>query len=263
MLQTTKILSPLIDEKISILKNRFFKEPQNNLSRDEFIEQANSWFLATKINRLNGLEKFPHKDVIIGCTQFIENICLKHKWNIQVLPEDYAYYSVMGKQSTNVGKLLPGIPLIVSIPNWKHGHRPEWKEVLKECEDKNIDIHIDCAWLTVARDINIDFDHPNIKTIGMSISKYIGSWNRIGLRWAKQKTLDSVTLFNVQNKYNDALISCGSFLMNNIERDYGWNTYGEKYKSICRENNLEETNFIYVAKKNGEPVSVSNLLLSK
>ena len=118
MLQTTKILSPLIDEKISILKNRFFKEPQNNLSRDEFIEQANSWFLATKINRLNGLEKFPHKDVIIGCTQFIENICVKHKWNIQVLPEDYAYYSVMGKQSTNVGKLLPGIPLIVSILNW-------------------------------------------------------------------------------------------------------------------------------------------------
>lgn len=263
MSEINKTLLPLIDQKISSLRNRFFEESQKIPTQKEFIKQASDWFLSTKLNQLNGIDKFPHKDIIIGCTQFIENICLKNKWNIQILPEEYGYYSVMGKQSTNVGELIPDVPLIVSIPNWKHGHRPEWKQVLKECESKNIDIHIDCAWLTVARDIELDFDHPNIKTIGMSISKYIGSWNRIGLRWSKQKTLDSVTLFNAQNKYNDALVSCGSFIMSNLERDYGWNTYGEKYKSICQEHNLEKTNFIYVAKQSGQPVSISNLLLSR
>lgn len=259
----SKILLPLIDDKISNLKQRYFNEPQKVPSREEFIAQATDWFLSTKINKLSGIKKFPHTDIIIGCTQFIENICLKNKWNIQVLPEDYAYYSVMGKQSTNVGDLEPNKPLIVSIPNWKYGHRPQWNVILKECEQKNIDIHIDCAWLTVARDIELNFDHPNIKSIGMSISKYIGSWNRIGLRWSKQKTLDSVTMYNAQKKYNDALISCGSFIMDNVERDYGWNTYGEKYQTVCKEHNLEQTNFIYVAKQNGAPVSVSNLLLSK
>ena len=263
MKEINKKLFPLIDDKIFNLKNRFFEESQKIPSKDEFIEQANSWFLSTKINKLNGIDKFSNKDIIIGCTQFIENLCLKYKWNVQVLPEEYAYYSVMGKQSTNIGELLPKVPLIVSIPNWKHGHRPEWKKILEECENKNIDIHIDCAWLTVARDIELDLDHPNIKTVGMSISKYIGSWNRVGLRWSKQKTLDSVTLFNAQGKYNDTLVSCGSFIMDNLERDYGWNTYGEKYKTVCQENNLEETNFIYVAKENSEPVSISNLLLSK
>jgi hypothetical protein len=259
----SKTLQPLIDDKISNLKQRYFNESQKVPSRDEFIAQATNWFLSTKLNKLSGIDQFPHTDIIIGCTQFIENICLKNKWNIQVLPEEYAYYSVMGKQSTNIGDLVSNKPLIVSLPNWKHGHRPHWNAILKECEQKNIDIHIDCAWLTVAKDIELNFDHPNVKSIGMSISKYIGSWNRIGLRWSKQKTLDSVTMFNVQKKYNDALISCGSFIMDNLERDYGWNTYGEKYQTVCKEHNLEQTNFIYVAKHNNEPVSVSNLLISK
>ena len=124
-------------------------------------------------------------------------------------------------------------------------------------------MHIDCAWITVSKDINLDFGHPNIKSFGMSLSKYIGSWNRIGLRYSKQRTMDSITMFNAQQKYNDALISCGSFVMDNIERDYGWNTYGEKYKKICKDNNLQETNFFNVAKKDGECVSVSEQLVIK
>jgi hypothetical protein len=255
--------TPVQDQKILNLKTRFFEEPQKIPTRAQFIEQATQWFMSTKLNNLSGIETLPNKDIIIGCTQFIENICLKQKWNIQILPEEYAYYSVMGKQATNVGELEPGIPLLVSLPNWRYGHRSEWSAVLKECEDKQIDIHIDCAWLTVARNIEINFDHPNIKSVGMSISKPINGWNRIGLRWSKQKTIDSVTMFNIQHKYNDALISCGSFIMDNLPRDYGWNTYSEKYTSICKQNNLSETNYYYLAKKEDEIVGVADLLVSK
>lgn len=256
-------LNPCFDDKIKKLREEFFSDRQQRVSKDTFINFANEWFLSTKINNIEGIELFPHKDIIIGCTQFIESLCLKHSWNIQVLPEEYAYYTVMGKQSTQPTELKPNVPLIVSIPNWKHGHRPNWEEILKECEEKNIDIHVDGAWLTVAKNINLNLDHPNIKSFGMSISKYIGSWNRIGIRWCKQRTLDTITMFNIQGKYNDALTACGYFIMNNLERDYGWNTYGEKYNKICREHLLDSSNFFYVAKKNNVPVSVSDLLLSK
>lgn len=256
-------LIPCVDENIRNLKEKFFNESQKNPDRDTFIEFSNEWFLSSKLNDINGIELFPNKDIIIGCTQYIESLCLKYSWNIQVLPEEYGYYNVMGKPYTEPGQLQPNIPLIISIPNWKHGHRPEWNDVLKECEEKNIDVHIDGAWLTVAKDIKLDLDHPNIKSFAMSISKYIGSWNRVGLRWCKQRSLDTITMFNVQGKYNQPLTSCGHFIMNNIERDYGWNTYGKKYDQVCKDYKLKASNFFYVAKKDDIPVSISNLLLSK
>ena len=72
----------------------------------------------------------------MGCTHYIESLVSKHSWNIQILPKDYAYYQVMGKQPTNPGELTPNIPLIVSLPNWYYGDRPDWESVLKECEEK-------------------------------------------------------------------------------------------------------------------------------
>ncbi len=258
--EPSKILKLLTDTKTRSLKDDFFANEQKVPSRAEFITQADEWFMSTKINSLHGIEQFPNKDIIIGCTQFIENLFLKHKWNIQVLPEDYAYYTIMGKKPTQVGSLEPNIPLIVSVPNWKYGHRPHWGDILNECQNKNIDIHVDCAWLPVARNIELDFDHPNIKSVGMSISKIIGGWNRIGLRYSKQKTVDPITLYNQSGKYGDALITAGSFIMSNLERDYVWNTYEKQYEQVCKEHNLEETNFINVAKKDGVPVGIAHLL---
>ena len=44
----------------------------------------------------------------------------------------------MGKKARQVGQLEPGRPLIVSLPNFYYGDRPDWQEVLKECEQKDI-----------------------------------------------------------------------------------------------------------------------------
>ena len=75
----TKILHLLTDKKTRAIKDNFFAEPQKVPSRDEFIEQADEWFMSTKINSLHGIEQFPNKDIIIGCTQFIENLCLRYR----------------------------------------------------------------------------------------------------------------------------------------------------------------------------------------
>ena len=154
----------------------------------------------------------------------------------------------MGKKHTAPGDLQPGVPLIVSLPNYYYGQRPEWQEVLKECEDKEIDIHIDCAWVTAAKGFDFNFDHPNIKSFAMSMSKYNFTWNRIGLRWSRQRTMDSCTLLSTQRKYNELTTACGSFMMDNISRDYGWEKYGKLNQQICDKLGLEPTMFFYVVK---------------
>ena len=255
------ILHPIEDEHLSSLKKSWYKDPQQPIKHDDFVDKASTWFRSTKINDLHGWDKFPCIDVIMGCTHFIESNASKHKWNIQILQKEYAYYTVMGKQHTEVGKLEPGKPLIVSLPNYYYGDRPDWKQVLKECEEKDIDIHIDCAWLPAARGFKFNFDHPNIKSFAMSMSKYNFTWNRIGLRWSRQRTMDSCSLISAQKKYNELTTACGAFMMDNIPRDYGWEKYGDLGKKICKKLDLTQTMFCYVVKdKDNKLYSIGNIL---
>lgn len=246
---TTKLI-PIQDPFLLGLKKDWFNQAHRPVNYAEFIMIADRWFKSTTLNDLQGWDTFPCIDVIIGCTHFIESLIIKYgRDGIQILPEEYAYYSLMGIHGTAVGNLKPNIPLIISLPNWRYADiRPEWPDVLKECEAKNIDIHIDFAWITAARDIVMDLSHPNIKSIGMSISKYALEWNRIGLRWSRQRTSDPITMFNhYHGDVNTNLTTCGAFMMKNIPRDYGWNTYSNDHYKLCKELNLQPSKLVHVA----------------
>lgn len=246
----TKKLYPVSDAFLRGLREQWLGNTQKLCAHQDFINVADEWFRSSKVNNIQGWQEFPCRDVIMGCTHFIENFVQKHGWDgMQVLPEDYAYYSLMGKMPRSAGDLEPNKPLIVSLPNWRYADlRPEWPDILVECEEKNIDIHIDFAWITTARGIDIDLSHPCIKSFAMSMSKYDLQWNRVGLRWCRQRTMDSITLFN--HYYSDAnsiLSSVGVFMAERIPRDYGWNTYGDQHFDCCSQLNLLPTKLLHVA----------------
>ena len=94
------ILRPLEDKHLSDLKDAWYKEPQQPIKHNDFVDKASTWFRSTKINDLQGWDKFPCIDVIMGCTHFIESNASKNNWNIQILQKEYAYYTVMGKKHT-------------------------------------------------------------------------------------------------------------------------------------------------------------------
>jgi len=264
--QTTKKLLPLQDDYLNNLKRSWFQEPQTYVNYHEFKILAERWFKSTQVNDIQGWNAFPCVDVMLGCTHFIEAFILKYGWDgMQILPNEYAYYALIGgKHGTEVGNLRPGVPLIVSLPNWRCADlRWDWEDVLRECEAKNIDIHIDFAWITSARNINIDLDHPTIKSFGMSMSKYALEWNRIGLRWSRQRTSDSITMFNhYYGDVNSNLTSCGAYMIKNIPRDYGWNNYGDQHEKICRRLGLNTTNLLHVAHNvdRSESIGIGKLL---
>lgn len=264
-IQLNEKLIPVVDTYMQELKDNWYSKPQITTSNNDFVPLANEWFKSTRINNLHGWDQFPCADIVLGCTHYIESIVLKYGWDgFQILPEDYAYYGLMGKFGVDVGNLAPNIPLLVSLPNWKYSDlRPEWDAVLKECEQKNIDIHIDMAWIITAKDISIDLSHPKIKSFAMSMSKYNMQWNRIGLRWSKQRTMDSVTIFNhYYGDVNNGIISCGAYMLNNISRDYGWDNYGKQYNQLCEDYNLVKTKLLHVARVPGNdyPNGVAHLL---
>jgi hypothetical protein len=258
----TQRLYHLHDNFLMRLKNQWFTNSHPVIGYQKFIPIADAWFKSSKINTLVGWNEFSNIDVTMGCTHFIESLLIKHSRQIQVLPNDYAYYGLMGIHGTPLGSLRPEIPLIVSLPNWKAADiRSDWSAVLSECESKNIDIHIDMAWMTIARDIELDLTHPCIKSFAMSISKYSIEWNRVGLRWSRQRTMDPITMFNhYQGDINSSATSCGAFIMDQLPRDYAWETYRDKHFKICKDYHLTPTKMIHVAKQQDQVVGIARLL---
>lgn len=255
---------PFADQKLFNLNDHWRDCKKLDITPSEFIQSADRWFKSTKLNNLNGWENFDQIDYTLGCAHFIDSTAAKYKWNIQVLPLEYATYKLMGIQQTLPGELVPKVPLFITVPNWHFGGtRPEWDSVMQECEEKGIPVHIDFAWFITAKNINLDLNYDCIKSFGMSFSKYNMSWNRCGLRWSKQRTIDSVTIENhYYRNSNINTLSAGAFFMENIPMDYLWNTYSELNQKVCNGYDLSPTDIFHVAIDNasGNKVGIGNIL---
>jgi len=261
----TNTFIPLTDDYLKRIRSEWFERSHPVVTNQQLIPALNKWFQTTRVNDLQGWASLPCIDITMGNTHYIESFVIRNGWDgFQVLTDEYAYYSFNGKWGVEPGNLEPNKPLIITIPHYKWaGVRPQWLDILRECEQKNIDIHIDMAWCTLSKNVAIDFGHPNIQSVGMSISKYSMQWNRIGLRYSKQRTMDSITMFNhyYQPDTNSSLSSCGAYAIDRIPRDYSWTTYGTSHSDICKSLNLVETDLVHVVKlQDGTPMGITNLL---
>ena len=259
--EITQQLRTIDDFKMKSLRDQWYSNPQSQTSYKNFIPQASEWFADSNANNLQGWQSLPCIDVTMGCTHYIESFVQRHGWNgFQILKNEYAYYTLMGKHGVEVDQLESNKPLIITVPHWQFcDSRPEWPEVLKVCEQRNIDM----AWIITAKDISIDFSHPCIQSVGMSLSKLSLQWSRVGLRFSRQKTMDSITIFNdFYIDTNTVMTSTGSYWMDNFDRDYLWNTYGQSHQDLCHDLDLTPTKIIHVVKDpyTGKSLGIGRIL---
>lgn len=257
--------SPLTDRRIeSIIRDVLSGKINPDISDqiyESFKIEAENWIVSSKFNQLIGLETFLRKDIIIGCTQFIDNLYMQGP--VQVLNNDYRYHQRLGlAYFRDVGSLIKDIPLIIAMPFPSIGApHQDMEEILYEAKSKNIPIHIDGAWVTCCRDITFDFHHPSIASVGISLSKGLGlGWNRVGLRWIKEYKQDSITIMNDFAMNNRALSMIGLHFLRNLPTDYLWSVHGNNYYKICSDFNLTPTKSIYLALRDGQPIGISPLL---
>lgn len=257
--------SPLSDNHIEsmiqdVLSGQLDRDISNNIYSNFKIE-ANNYFNNSKLNSLKGLDTFNRIDIINGCTQYIDNLYMQGP--VQVLRGDYRYHERLNlAYIKDVGSLIRDIPLIIAMPFPSVGAvNSDMNEILHECTIKNIPVHIDGAWLTCCKDIEFDFTHNTIQSVGISLSKGLGlGWNRIGLRYTRQTNIDSVTIMNDFNMNLRAVAMIGLHFVRNLPSDYLWNKYSESYYKICRDFSLTPTNSIYLALRDNQPVGISPLI---
>jgi hypothetical protein len=251
---------PLIDESIPFVEDEY-KYPLF----DWFTDKFEYWLEYSRRNKILGLSKFNRTDIILGCTQYIDNLYMKHGvQNIQILEGEYKYHTRLysGLTPVKVGSLHPRKILIISAPFPNGSMHPQWNEILDECFEKNIKVHIDGAWITAAKDINLNLHHPCIQSIGISLSKGYGlsGWNRIGLRWTNDSDADSITLMNEYHQIPTLPIKIGIYMLDNLMADHLWDKHESNYYKICADFDLTPTNTIHIGLKNGFVWGIAPLL---
>jgi hypothetical protein len=137
----------------------------------------------------------------------------------------------------------------------------QMQEILDKCHIYDIPVHIDGAWISCIRDIEFDFDHPAIQTIGFSLSKGGLGGNRIGVRLSRKIPKGAVTIMNDFNMCPQALMSVGMQFMDKLGPEYFWKKYEKKYYQVCKDFDLTPTKAIHLAKdRDGRPVGIRPLL---
>jgi hypothetical protein len=243
-----------------VLSGKLDKDITNKVYTN-FKSEMTEWLFKSKLNNLTGFEVFNRIDIINGCTQFIDNLYMQGP--VQTVRGDYKYHERLKlSYIKDVGSLIPNIPLIIAMPFPQVGApHTDMLELLNEATIKQIDVHIDGAWITCCKDVAFNFSHPSIKSVGISLSKGLGlGWNRIGLRWTRQTTADSITIMNDFNMNLRAPAMIGLHFIRNLPQDYLWNKYNSIYYTVCKDFDLTPTNSIYLALKNTQPVGLSPLI---
>ena len=224
-----------------------------NNPHDEFKENFNYYVKNNSGFNLDNIELFPHKEIIIGCHHYLDGLMIKHgRENLQVLEHDYTYYQRLDtKRKWSIpGSLRPNTPLVIATPFPGYlGLHPQFEDILQEATEKNIDVHLDGAWLSCSTGITVDLDWSCIKSIGISLSKgYHASWNRIGLRYTRNEDLhDPITIYDRSRMCPQTTAIAGILLLENVPMDYLWNTYGERYYKIVEHFDLEIGNILFAA----------------
>ena len=236
--------------------------------KQKYEEKFLSQLLEYPHSSIKGLEQFTHVDSIIGCTQFIDNIYQSHGKNVFVLENDYGYHKQIRGDSVkieNIKHLKRDSHIILSVPQAYCCGIPDLYDPILEVADMlGIHIHLDLAWWTISKGLNIDVTHKCIETIGTSLSKPFSlSRNKIGIRLSKTKMNDAVAVHNKRNLVPFSLLKIGLSYLEQNKISYMWDSYGDVYTQICETCKMRPLPIFFMAGELGKGNRHINLAIEK
>ena len=244
-------LPPLHLQEFNELRAGLSVPVQTKIDRNKFTQKIVKHFINTEVNHLSGFDAFDCHDIILGCQQYIDNLISKNGLKgLQIFEHDYHYYKSLDPniKYTTVETLEPGKPLLIALPFPGHlGPHRDMDIILQKCNEKNIDVHLDCAWLTSAFDITFNFDQPCVKSFAMSFSKAYGlHWNKIGVRWCRSvDERDALTIQNKKETISTLNLFVADRYMEKYPIDYICKKFKKEYFVICKQLKLRPSNIIH------------------
>lgn len=246
---------PLYDLEIhgtlkSILDARISDE--NDLYQN-FKSTFHQWIQSSKKNKIIGLNEFPVSNVIHGVTHALDDFNVTFGDRLVFPPEDYPYHRRIKPNSRylHFSKWKKGDVAIISSPFCHTGKiHDEMNDMIKHCEENEIDIHIDAAWFGPNLGYTLDLSSCAIKSVSFSLSKAIGIGKyQCGIRYEKGPLPGPVKVINDFKYLHTSCILIGLTMMEKFPVDYFVDKYGEAYQQVIKEMGLNPTSTLHVALK--------------
>ena len=202
-----------------ITKNFEMILKEDFIFKKNLIEEYKSTFINYLIkdpnNILIGLEKFSHGTYTHGTIQAFEDFYSRHSdKRLRWFEGDFAYhqiasrsYGFRGEKIINLNELKYGDCFVISVPfSASCKVFPQLDEILNICDEKDIPVLLDFAYLPISRNIKINLNHKSIDSICFSLSKcYFGIERlRTGLRLKRKYEDDPTDFFNEYSMFNHA-----------------------------------------------------------
>ena len=234
---------------------------ENDIYTD-FINEFGTWINSSQLNNLIGLNEFATQKIIRGVTHSLDDLHAVFGQRLVILPNEYKYHQRIKENQ----RILPfkewkkGDVAIVSFPFSHTGCEPsEWQNLIKHCEDNEVEVHIDSAWYGVCRGIELDLTSPAIASISFSLSKPLGLGNYpIGLRYQRTEMKGPVHTVNEFNMISPLMVHVGLSFIRKFPIDFFQMKYYEAYKLVVEKFGLIEGKSIHVAleEQNDEVIPV-------
>ena len=254
----TKNAMPILHNKIISFWNNLNINTRDSIfdydMLDRYKIQYFNWIQNSKINKLKNLDLFKELTYTYGTTETFNTFYAKHhNRRFRCFKGEYIYHKLNWRNNTNDWKYLEdedvkkNDAIILSLPFSDSGNvHPMMNSVIKQCNELNVPVCIDCAYMVIAKDIEFDFNQPSIECITFSLSKGFCGIDKLrcGLRLKKIDEDDSIDIYNKWSCVNLYSMAVAEKIFEVFEPDYNWNTFGDIYYSKCKEFNLESTKCI-------------------
>ena len=242
---------PIPDSKIYEFVQKSVKDSANYLYERElhplFLEKFKIWIQNSTNNTIIGLDEFKELTYVHGTSQSFDNFYFAHNGKrLVTLKGDFLYHELSVKRKIlhhhyEKNLLESGDFMIISVPFSDSGNEPNnLEEILNECEQKNIPVWIDAAYMVMAGDITLDLRYECIQGISFSLTKgfYGCERLRIGVRMKRVYEDDGIDVANSMSMVSAVGCYVGYEIMNKYSADYIYNTYRKRQELLCEELDL-------------------------
>lgn len=230
----------------------WFDHAETFRCRTDYLEAIPQWISSSRLNRIEGLERFKIRHLINGTTQTFDEAYQKYATRrLRFFKGEYAYH----RRVVPEWKFLEDEPLasndyvIVSAPFCSTGDvHPQMNEMLDQALRLQVPVIVDCAYFGTCVDLKLSVDHPAIESVSFSLSKGLGLGDiRSGVRFSNIK--DKLPI-SQQNDYDHTVLCAakiGLFMMNRFSPDQVPLKFRDAQLDVCRELGVTPTKCMHLA----------------
>ena len=219
-----------------------------------FLEEYYAWIQKTTLNSIVGIDKFATKAFTQGTTEAFDKFYLKNSSRrLRYFKGEYMYHQVSSRQYFNQrasfiedNDLDSNDVVVISLPFSDTGNKhPKMTEVLQTCNEMNIPVLIDCAYMGICSEINFDLTYPCITDVTFSLSKTFPVPHlRIGMRLTRTDDDDALLVMNKTGYTNRLSMQVGLDLIRNWSVDHIVKKYKDSQLKICNDLGVVPSNSI-------------------